>query len=441
MKNETIQRLQGLSQRMGAVVTAAAGRELIPPQKSEIASVSSELVTLGDEVRSSDQARHAYDKAIEALADDDHRTANTYLTELTRLHTVHLRMQEVDEVRGQFGSLFNQDDAMERTSGGGPTLATLFDQYRKGNGAEVRADLPLSQPFMQTRDLSTPGGTAIATTFADRVVVYERTLNPMLNPNVVTISTSPSGAPFKVPRLTADVSFGGTVTAEAVALTEADPTISAVELTPYKYGGITLWSAELDQDEILGIQDLIARSHAREIAIDAGAALTTGNGSGKPNGIITAATNGGTASKAFGGTATTFFDYGDLVSLFMAVPAPSRAEGVWQMSTDAIEKCLTFRTDDGDRVLLPGLLGTGQLTLMGKPIYENPAMASVGSASKSVVFGDHSAYWVRRVAPLRVELSTHYKFNVDQVALKVVDRLDGDLIDVTAVAYLVSADA
>lgn len=73
----------------------------------------------------------------------------------------------------------------------------------------------------------------------------------------------------------------------------------------------------------------------------------------------------------------------------------------------------------------------------GRPVVENPAMEAVASASKSVLFGDMSRYCGRRVSPTRAELSKDYKFDTDQVALKVVERLDGALVDTAAVKYLV----
>jgi HK97 family phage major capsid protein len=106
------------------------------------------------------------------------------------------------------------------------------------------------------------------------------------------------------------------------------------------------------------------------------------------------------------------------------------------VSPSAFVAILQFRDDQGAPVLG---LSNGRPTLLGRPIVENPAMAAAGSASKSVAFGDFSRYIVKRVSPIRVELSRHYKFDVDQVALKCAERVDGALIDTAAVAYLVSA--
>ena len=73
-------------------------------------------------------------------------------------------------------------------------------------------------------------------------------------------------------------------------------------------------------------------------------------------------------------------------------------------------------------------------------MYENNAMAAAASASKSVLFGDLSAYYTRMVGTPRVEFSRDYKFNTDQLALRTLMRLDGNLVDTIAIKSMVSAD-
>lgn len=307
-------------------------------------------------------------------------------------------------------------------------LADLWGEVREGAMKSV-ADF-------EYRALAKSTST-VDQTFYDRVVVYERTFTPMLNPDVVTVLPTMRGENLTIPRLTADASGGGTVTAEGGTISAADPTISSVVLGAFKYSTINLWSAELDQDEVIGLEDLMARTTARDLAIGAGAHLTTGTGTVQPNGIITAAGNGGTAS----GTANNkFFGPGDLVDLYYSVAAPYRAVGTWLVSSTGLAKVRKFVNSSGDFIWVPGLGGAPD-TVLGRPIFENPAMAAVASASKSVVFGDTSRYFVRRVTPARVEISSEYKFDTDQLALKVVERLDGNLVDTAAVNYLVSANA
>jgi HK97 family phage major capsid protein len=299
---------------------------------------------------------------------------------------------------------------------------------------------------LETRALgdTQDGGSAVRTNFADQLVVYERTLNPMLQVARV-IDTGQDRSPLTVPRLTADPAHGGTVTAEGGAINELDPTLSTVSLNSYKMGIITLISRELWDSNYVDLADMAAESAARELNLDFGTWYTTGNNTGQPNGVVTAAGNGGTAGGVGGSGSTAvsaFFGSDDLVSLYFSVAAPYRTVGSWMVSEGAHQKIRKFKDAQGHYLYDPvsegivtGLFGS----LLGRPMYTNPAMATPASASKSVLFGDFSRYWIKRTSP-RVERSVDYKFGTDQVALRVIVEGDGDLIDTAAINYLVSAD-
>lgn len=331
---------------------------------------------------------------------------------------------------------------LERATGKAPSDGDLFRAMLKGGGG---IDMPVSQrilnsreyPTVELRALQSAGGSAVETSFADFVTVYERTFTPMLDPNVVTILSRSDGSPLVLPRLTADPNHGGTITAEAGGVNELDATVSSIQLNPYKYAITNLWSAELAQDNTIGLEQLIAESTGRELAIDIGTALTTGDGSGDPNGFITAATNGGTAAGT-GATYGAYFGPTDLVSLFYSLAAPYRMVGSWQANSTSLAEIRNARSTAGEHIWQPSLVAGAPETLLGRPLYENPAMAN-GSAAKSVAFGDFRRYIVARVVPIRVESSIHYKFATDQVALRTIERVDGDLPDVAGIAYLVNA--
>lgn len=345
------------------------------------------------------------------------------------------RAKAADETREVFAPILAKVEKSGQVAPDALRLAKLFSDYRD-TGFTGGFDSVLTPDFV--RALQSEGGSAIPTTFFEEVTVYERTMSPMLDPGVVTILNVSDGRPITLPRLTADPSVSGTVTAEAAGITEADPTISSIQLNAYKYAVITLWSSELGQDNVIGLDSLIAESCARELANDIGTALTTGDGSDDPNGFITAATNGGTAS----GTANnTFFGPSDVIDLFYSRAAPYRREGVWQASNTGLAKVRKHQDSNGQYIWQPSMIPGQPEMLLGRPIYENPAMAAAASASKSIAFGDFKKYFVQRVTPMRVELSKDYKFSTDELALKTVERVDGDLVDVAAVAFLVSAVA
>lgn len=294
----------------------------------------------------------------------------------------------------------------------------------------------------EARALATTSGTFYPTTIADFVTVYERTLNPMMD--ISTVINTTSGNPLVLPRLTADVTAGGSVTAEAAAKTEGDPTLSTVQLGAFKIAHITLWSQELDDDEVIGLRQLLADSISRPIGLGWGTFFTTGTGTVQPLGFLAAtggATNGGTAN----GTATnqasdTFFAAADLIDLFYGLAAPYRRNASWVVANTALAKMHKFRSSTGELLWAPGLIAGAPDTFLNRPVYENPAMTAVASATKSVAVGDFSRYVIRDVAPMRIDISSEYKFNTDQLAIRVVTRRDGVLVDTAAIRYLVSAN-
>jgi HK97 family phage major capsid protein len=66
-------------------------------------------------------------------------------------------------------------------------------------------------------------------------------------------------------------------------------------------------------------------------------------------------------------------------------------------------------------------------SLLGFPVFENPGMAAVGSASASVGFGYLPSYKVRLAGGLRVDRSDDYKFANDLAVFRFMIRVDGDL--------------
>lgn len=293
------------------------------------------------------------------------------------------------------------------------------------------------------RALQSAGGSAVETSFADFVTVYERTLNPMMD--VATVLSTTNGSPIVLPRLTADAGVAsGTVTAEAAGITEGDPTISQVTIAAWKRAYTTLWSAELDQDEIIGLEGLVASSIGRQVGLAWGTAFTTGNDSSEAHGYLTAigtVAQLGTANGTTGNQATdTFFAASDLIDAYYALAAPYRANASWLVANTALAKMAKFRDSTGAFLYTSSQVVGNPDNFLRRPVFENPAMAAVASATISVSVGDFSKYIIREVVPVRVDRSIEYKFNTDQIALRYITRRDGDLPDTTAIRAIRSAN-
>lgn len=428
---------------------SADGRPLTRNQSERLAGYQQDLAAAVDEAPGSPYARSLLREATQSP--DDPRALREYRTQVRREELAAMvpgsRVPVVEASPfADPADVAAVQRAVSRSYGvpavvhGLGERSELMERIRQFRQDGHAPDL-VFQPSesMTTRSFQSLGGSAVPSTFYERVTVYQRTATPMLDPGVVTIDSVATGQAVTLPRLTADAATGGTVTAEGAGIVQNDATISAVTVKPFKYAHIDKWTAELDADNAIGIQQLLAQSTGRALSLDIGTATTTGAGTTEPFGFITRATNGGTASM---GTAIpggdSFFGWADWVDLYMSVPAPVRSVGVFQVSTTALKKALKWRTTTGEPILR-ALTAGGPLTFQGRPVYENPAMAAVGSASKSVAFGDFSQYHVVKV-DLRIEFSRDAYFGTDHVALKIVERVDGDLVDTSAVNYLVSAN-
>ena len=281
---------------------------------------------------------------------------------------------------------------------------------------EVRAG---RAPFDETRALESTAGVNVPTDFSTRVAVYARTLSPWLG--LSTIINGTDGAPINLPRITSDVT--SYTPGQGTAITPADPVLTAVTATPAGYKALTAVSQEMAEDEVIQLMDLIARSQGRSIGLAFGAVVTAA--------VLSGGTNGGTAA------GTPFFDLNDVLGLIYGRAIPYRMNGSLVMSNGALLKARKFVDTDGQYLWEPSVQMGQPDRLLGYPVYEDPALATPASATKSVIFGDTSAFVIKQL-PLRVAVSSEYLFNTDQVAIKTVYRAGGALPDALALAYLVS---
>ncbi|HEY6013427.1 MAG TPA: phage major capsid protein, partial [Candidatus Limnocylindrales bacterium] len=296
-----------------------------------------------------------------------------YLVEQTRVVNMTKRLEDGDAIIEQIQKASAESRAVATPDKGTQEWRSLVAVMK---GEQNHLDTARTMPVgFESRALATTSGTFYPTTVADFVTVYERTLNPMMD--VATVINTNSGSPLVLPRLTADVMAGGSVTAEAAAKTEGDPTISTVQLGAFKIAHITLWSQELDDDEVIGLRQLLADAISRPIGLGWGTFFTTGTGTVQPSGFLTTATNGGTANgTASGGQASdTFFSAFDLIDLFYNLAAPYRRSASWMVSNTALAKMHKFRDANGELLWAPGTIAGAPDTFLGRPVYENPAMA------------------------------------------------------------------
>lgn len=285
----------------------------------------------------------------------------------------------------------------------------------------------------EVRALSSAAAT-VPVTFADFVVVALTEGNPVYA-GATKLRTS-TGEQITVPRVTANQTAA--FVSEGSTITPADPTISSITLYANKIASLTLLSAELVRDAGFDILGTVGTQAGAQIAYVAGSACTLGTGTTQPKGFIDAATGLSTATKA--GTVTaTFFDALDLATLLYSLtPSYRNANTAWHVSTTAVSKLRKLQDLNGQFVFQPALMAGQPDMLMGYRLIENVHMAAVASASKSVAIIHEPSYYIREL-PIEVASSTDYLFNTNQVAIRTLYPVDGNIPDLNAVKVLVSA--
>ena len=274
-------------------------------------------------------------------------------------------------------------------------------------------------------------GAPVATSFYDQVLYLAREVGPMLR--VSTVLNTSSGETLQIPSLSAYST--GTITTEGNTIGESDPTMNSfVELSAYKYSFLTQVSTELLEDSAVSITDLLATNVGNALGYAVNTALTTGDGSSKPKGVVAAA-GSGVAGTTSGG----LFTYDDLVELIYSTDAAARAlPGFAVMaSTSAIVDMRTLQDGAGNYVFSPTLDQATADRVLGYPLVENSAMAAVGTSAKSVVAGHMPSYYVRQVGGIRLDRSDDYAFADGLVTFRATFRVDGDLPQTSHIKYFI----
>jgi HK97 family phage major capsid protein len=218
----------------------------------------------------------------------------------------------------------------------------------------------------------------------------------------------------------------GALLGENAAVSEADPVFSVVTFKAYKYSSKMIQvPVELLQDNAVNLEGYLGRALGERIARITNQHFTTGTGTAQPSGVVTGASSAATTAAA----ATVTYD--ELLELVHGVdPAYRRSGRAMFMFSDATLKVLRKMKDgEGNPLWQQGLTSAQPDTILGFRYIVNQDVADIGSAAKSILFGDFSKYKIRDVRDVTLlRLDERYADN-HQVAFLAFSRHDGRLLD------------
>jgi HK97 family phage major capsid protein len=275
-----------------------------------------------------------------------------------------------------------------------------------------------------TRELRTlvPSANTVGQSFLDQVFQIATAVTPMLAQSEVFNTTS--GENLVIPTVTALTTAGSVAPAGTIGT--SNPTFSSITLGAEKYAALVSVSSELVSDAGFNISAYLAQQLGTSLGIQANSVLTT-KLSAQAGSVVT-----GTATAA---------TYENLVDLVYGIADGARVlPGLgFYMSKSGIAAARKMKDGSGAFIFTDSAVPGQPATLLGYPIYENSAIAAVGSATKSVLFGHLPSFKVRVAGGVRVDQSADFAFNTDTVTYRGVIRLDGALTIPSHIGYFKGA--
>jgi len=211
----------------------------------------------------------------------------------------------------------------------------------------------------------------------------------------------------------------------------SDPSTGVVDLDAYKFvsndagNGPVFVSQEMMEDSAFDMSSIIPNALGMRLSRIQNEKMTTGSGTSAPNGVVTAAPIGRTATNPDSIT------YEDLLRLQYAVGGAYRNSAVWMLNDALLPDVRLITDSNGQYIFHPSLQEDTGDTILGKQIVTNQDMTgTIATTNDTVVFGDLSKYILREVAELRVyRLTERYRLEKDADAFVAYMRFDSDLLD------------
>ena len=214
---------------------------------------------------------------------------------------------------------------------------------------------------------------------------------------------------------------------------DSDDTFSQITIGAHKLGTTIKVSEELLRDSVFNLEDYISREFARRIGAREEESFFTGDGNGKPLGVL--ADNGGaevgvTAASATASTADALFD------LFHSLKTPYRSKAVWVMNDSTIKAVRKLKDNNGQYLWQASLTAGAPHTLLGLPVYTSAYMPTIAAGAKSFAFGDFKYYWIADRQGRTFKRLNELYAQTGQVGFIGSQRVDGKLILPEAIKVL-----
>lgn len=353
-----------------------------------------------------------------------------------------------DEERARKRPVADDGEARGQDEGEKPEYRQVFFKFLAGGAdpsylepeerAILRAGAQSTKEFRtQTTGTNTAGGYTVPVELANFIVRSMKDWGPMYDEDIATAIPTASGNIINIPT-TDDTSKSGAKHTEGAPLADdgsQDVVFGSKELSAYVYDTeFVKFSMELAQDSIFSMEELLGSLLGERLGRIANRELTVGDGTGDPNGVVTASSLGKAAAAAAAITGDEIIDL--LHSVNQAYRRSPKAR--WQFADTTLASIRKLKDGQGNYLWSMGDVQKGEPgTILGYRYSVNDDVPAIAAGAKPIIFGDFSKYFVRKVGSPIIGILRE-RFWPD-LGIAGLIRFDGELGDPAAIKHLAMA--
>lgn len=214
---------------------------------------------------------------------------------------------------------------------------------------------------------------------------------------------------------------------------ESDDSFGQITLGAYKLGTLIKVSEELLNDSAFDLESYISAEFGRRLGTKEEEAFFTGDGSGKPTGILAAAGGAELGKTTASATAITA---DEVIDLYYSLRVPYRKKAVWLMNDTTVSALRKLKDNQGQYLWEPSLVSGTPNKILGCEVITSPFMPAIASGAKSIAFGDFSYFWIADRQGRTFKRLNELFSTTGQIGFLGNQRVDGKLILPEAIKVL-----
>ncbi|MBE6926902.1 MAG: phage major capsid protein [Ruminococcaceae bacterium] len=220
---------------------------------------------------------------------------------------------------------------------------------------------------------------------------------------------------------------------EAGEIPETTETFGQQYIGAHKLTALIKISEELLNDAAFNLEEYFQKEFTKRITNAEEVAFLTGDGNGKPTGLLDADTG---AEVGVTTASATEITADDVINLYYSLRAPYRSKAVWLLNDSTVNALRLLKDKNGQFIWQPSLKDGTPDMLLGRPVYTSTAFPSIGAGQKAIAFGDLSYYWIGDREGITFRRLNELYAAKGQVGFLATKRVDAKLILPEAVKVL-----